>query len=138
MLFNRHFTIIVLSILFIGVVFWWQKPDTTVSAMAGGEYSSNSYIVVKNYFKKMDYRQFDLAAGMTTVNSEQETADLKKMLNDNPFLSIQKITVMNTDENTFIAEIVLGSSIDEQQTVSYQIDVISTENGWLINSIKAQ
>ncbi len=136
MLLSRHFVIMVVSVVCIGAVFWWQRPDTAVSAMAGGQYSSNSYSVVKNYFKRMDYRQFDLTEKMTAATAKEESAALQKQLEDNPFLSIQSVDIKNINNNTFLVKIYLGSAIDEKRQITYEVKVISNEEGYLITNIR--
>ena len=119
MLFNRHFFIIVFSVLFIGMIFWWQKPEAAASAMSRGEYTFNSYSLVKNYWKRLDYRQFELASEMTTLKA-----------------SIQKVSIeLTTKKNIFLAKITLGSVIDKKQENDYLVNVEQTEKGWLITSI---
>lgn len=138
MLFNRHFFIIGFSVLFIGMIFWWQSPQTTVSAMAGGEYTSSPYSIVKNYWEKMDYRQFELALEMTALPAGEDHTAIEKLLTNNPFLSIQKTNIEGTpEENTFLVKITLGSVMDQKQEVDYLVRVERAQKGWLITSLKA-
>jgi len=137
MLFNRYFFIFVFSILFLGVVFWWQSPGTAVSAMATGENKSDSYGVVKTFFQRIDYRQFDLADNLTTLAAKKDIADLEKRLRENPFLSIQRIYIeQGGAANSYIVTLSLGSSIDEKQTVQYAVQVQPTEKGMCLTSVK--
>jgi hypothetical protein len=136
MLFNRRFFIIVFSVLFIGMIFWWQKPEAAASAMSRGEYTFNSYSLVKNYWKRLDYRQFELASEMTTLKARRDHVDLEKLLTEKPLLSIQKVSIeLTTKKNIFLAKITLGSVIDKKQENDYLVNVEQTEKGWLITSI---
>lgn len=138
MLFNRHFIIIVFSISFIGMIFWWQKPDTAVSAMARAEYNSNPYSIVKNYWKRLDYRQFELALEMTEVKASRDHAKIERLLTENPLLSIQKTIIQVTpEENTFMVKTTFGSLVNEKQEINYLVRVEQTKKGWLISSIEA-
>ncbi|HHV64742.1 MAG TPA: hypothetical protein GXX46_06700 [Peptococcaceae bacterium] len=138
MLFNRHLIIFAFSVLFLGIIFWWQKPEVTVSAMARGEYISNPYSIVKNYWKRMDYRQLDLASGMTALEAQAEHATLANLFKTNPFLSIQKTTIETTPtENTFLVKLILGSVIDEKKETNYLVKVEPINGEWLITSIKS-
>jgi hypothetical protein len=105
--------------------------------MARGEYISNPYSVVKNYWKRMDYRQLDLASGMTALEAKDNHAIMAKLLTENPFLSIQKTVIENTsDENTFLVKLVLGSVIDEKQELDFVVRLEAINGEWLITSMK--
>lgn len=137
MFLNRHLVILLFSVLFIGVIFWWEEPETAVSAMARGEYTSNPYSIVKNYWKRLDYRQFDLALEMTDESARKDHAKIQQMLTENPFLSIQKTNIQVTSEkDTFLVENTLGSSIDQRKEINYVVKVEQTSGGWRISSLK--
>lgn len=137
MLFNRHLFVIVFSIFFIGVIVWWQNPSAAVSAMASGDYSSNPYSTVKNYWKRLDYRQFDLALEMIGESAKNDHAALQRQLSANPFLSIQKLEIADTPlEHTFEVKTVMGSVIDPKTESTYIVNVDHSDKGWVIASIK--
>jgi len=137
MLFNRHFFIICFSVFLIGVIFWWQKPVGAVSAMSGGEVRTNPYHTVKNYWKRLDYRQFDFAREMVAATAILEHQQLEKILQDNPLLSIQKVDINNTQDNSiFNVKITSGSVIDTQKEVLYQIGVGQSDQKFMITSIQ--
>jgi hypothetical protein len=136
MFLNRHFFVIVFSVLFIGIILWWQNPETAALAMSRGEYNSNSYNVIKNYWKRLDYRQFELASEMITQNARKDHADLENLLTQNSLLSIQKVGIeLTSKENEFLVKATLGSVIDQKQEINYLVNVEQTEKGWLITSI---
>jgi hypothetical protein len=138
MLMNRHFFVVIFSIFFIGVIFWWQKPVTAVSAMAGAGYQTDPYQIVKSYWTKMDYRQFDLSRKMVAATALAQHDQLQKELTDNPFLSIQKVVIENAPAgNACLAKVTTGSAIDPQKEVDYLMNVGKTANGTLITSIQA-
>ena len=136
MLLNRHFYFLILSVFFIGIIFSWQTPGNSVSAMVKGEQSSNPYAVVKNYWKRMDYRQFDLASELLSEKANKEHVYLEKVLTDNPFLSIQRVdceTGLNQDE--MIVTVLYGSTIDQKQQINYLFKFKYSEGRWLISSL---
>jgi len=139
MLFNRHLFIIMFSVFFIGVIFWWQKPAATVSAMAGGEYYANPYSLVNTYWKRLDYRQFNLAEDMIAGSASQEHNRLQKKLTDNPLLSIQKVEIHNTLEKNILAvKITIGSVIDKKEEINYLISAGQSDRGLIITSLVIQ
>lgn len=136
MLFNRHFFIIVFSIFLIGIIFWWQSPDTAISAMAKGEYIANPYNTVKNYWKRLDYRQFDLAFEMTSDTARADHINLVKLLTENSLLSIQKVEIeMGNEPNLFVVKTSYGSIINPKKEINYLINLEKAQEGWLITSI---
>ena len=137
MLFNRHFYFLILSVFFIGIIFWWQTPENAVSAMVKGDQSSNPYTVVGNYWKRMDYRQFDLALEMMSENAKNEHVYLEEILTANPFLSIQSV-ICDTElkQNEMIVKIIFGSAIDEKKQANYAFKLERIDGDWLISSIK--
>lgn len=137
MLFKRNTVIIMVSILFIAIIIWWQKPGTAVSAMAGGNYQNSSYGVVKNYWEKMDCRQFNIASGMIASTARSEHSLLEKQLANDPFLSVQKVEIDNGPENnTFYATVHLGSVIDQKTEAEYFFQVDSGPQGLFISSMQ--
>jgi hypothetical protein len=129
MLLNRHFFILVCSIFFIGVIVWWQNPDTAVSAMANGQSYANPKAVIEEYWEKLDYRQFDLASALTSRQAEATNNILQQMFQDNPFLSVQNVEIQNTSaQNSYFVEITTGSSIDQRKVLTYQITVEQQDN----------
>lgn len=138
MLFSRHLTIIVFSVFFIGAIIWWQEPETAVSAMARGEYNTNPYSIVKNYWQRMDHRQFELALEMTGPEARNDHLAIQEQLSANPFLSIQKINIeLTSEQNMFLVETTLGSSIDEKKRIAYLVLVEQAPGGWKITSLKS-
>ena len=137
MFLNRHFCIMLLCVLFICSIFWWQQPVNVVTAMATGGYADNPHQFVKQCFQKLDYRQFELAEKLMTEDAYIESMSLVQRLRDNPFLSMQKIDVQSAGHSTFLVIITLGSSIDPQEEVSYQVEVNQADVGLIITSVKA-
>jgi len=136
MLLNRHFFILVCSIFFIGVIVWWQNPDTAVSAMANGQSYANPNAVIEEYWEKLDYRQFDLASALISRQAEATNSILQQMFRDNPFLSVQNVEIQNTSaQNSYFVEITTGSSIDQRKVLAYQITVEQQDNGLKIVEI---
>ncbi|RJE46739.1 MULTISPECIES: hypothetical protein [unclassified Dehalobacter] len=130
MLLNRHFFILVCSIFFIGIIVWWQNPDTAVSAMANGQSYANPNAVIEEYWEKLDYRQFDLASALASGQAEATNSILQQMFRDNPFLSVQNVEIQNTSaQNSYFVEITTGSSIDQRKVLAYQITVEQQDNG---------
>ncbi len=136
MLLNRHFFIMAFSIFFIGVIFWWQNPVASVSAMAGGESYTDPYVMVKTYCKRLDYRQFDLAREMVAPTALPEHRMLEKELKETPFLSIQKVDINNAHKDKLWLKLTTGSVIDQRKEVNYVISFGQSERGLLITSIK--
>jgi hypothetical protein len=136
MFLNRHLYILLLSIAFIGIVVWSQRPANVVTAMAGGDCSHNSCDIVKQYFQRMDYRQFDSARKMLAQNAPEDVRQLEKTLADNPFLSIQKIEIQPADDGSLFVKITYGSAIDPRETVNYRVEVSQADSGLLITSLK--
>lgn len=133
---SRHFTIMALCLIFIALLFWWQQPEKAVSAMANTSYSVDAYSLVKNYFNKIDYRQFDLAADMIAPSARKESLELERTLKHNPFLSIQTIDVKRLNEEEFLVSLVLGTTRKEKRFLNYELMVSRTEEGYLITSLK--
>ncbi|RNC29734.1 MAG: hypothetical protein AWM53_00351 [Candidatus Dichloromethanomonas elyunquensis] len=137
MLMNRHFFIILFSIFFIGVIFWWQKPVTAVSAMAGADYHGDPYQMIKSYWRRMDYRQFNLTREMISDTALERHYQIQKNLTDNPLLSIRNVDIEATmEKNTLLARVTSGSVIDPKTEVSYLMHVGESPQGFLITSIK--
>lgn len=138
MLFNRHFIIMSLSIFLIGVIFWWQNPSVTITAMSQSDYSWNSYTAVKSYWKRMDNRQYDLARALVTEEAIDGHNAIQDKLKESPLLSIQKVEIENTQEaDTYICNVRLGSVIDDREEGTYLINVQTSDKGWFITSLKA-
>lgn len=137
MLYSRNLIFIILSLMFIGAIVWWQNPQTAISAMAHGNYSPNSYSTVKNYFKYMDLRQFDLAQDLIADEARNEHKEIEAKLSGNPFLSIQKVQINNIpeEENLFYVQVFYGSVVEGKQVINYRIKVGSTEKGRVITSM---
>ncbi|NLM21100.1 MAG: hypothetical protein GX207_05055 [Peptococcaceae bacterium] len=138
MFLNRHFCIMVLCVVFICSIFWWQQPVNVVTAMATGGYADSPQQFVKECFQKLDYRQFELAKKLMTEDAYIESLSLVQRLRDNPFLSMQKIVVQSVDHSNFLVTITLGSSIDPQEEVNYEVEVNQADIGLIITSIKAR
>ncbi|NLI93646.1 MAG: hypothetical protein GX434_16075 [Peptococcaceae bacterium] len=137
MLMNRHFFMILFSIFFIGIIFWWQKPVAAVSAMAGMNDYADPYQVVKNYWTKMDYRQFDLTREMVTDSALEQHYKIQKVLMDHPLLSIRNVEIEATmQNNTLLARVTSGSVIDQKNEASYLMSVGKSSQGFRITSIK--
>jgi len=133
---NRHFYFLILSVFFIGIIFWWQTPESSISAMVEGKQNSHPLAVVKDYWKRMDYRQFDLASTLVTETAKKEHAYLEKVLTENPFLSIQRITCeAGSNQNEVPVKILFGSAIDEGKQINYLFELELREGRWLITSI---
>lgn len=136
MLYSRNLFFIIISMLFIGAIVWWQNPQTAVSAMANSNYSQNSYSTVKNYFKYLDLRQFDMAQGLIADNITSEHMDIESELSNNPFLSIQKVQIDQiSEENSFNVRVFYGSVVEGKKVINYRINVDFTERGWVITSL---
>jgi len=130
MLLNRHFFILVCSVFFIGVIVWWQNPNTAVSAIANGQSYANPKAVIEDYWEKLDYRQFDLASALASGQAEATNSILQQMFQDNPFLSVQNVEIQNTSaQNSYLVEITTGSSIDQRKVLTYQIIVEQQDDG---------
>ncbi|UWG95619.1 hypothetical protein LPY66_11900 [Dehalobacter sp. DCM] len=137
MLFNRHFITFVFCILFVGIIVWWQKPDIAVMAMANGDDTVYSDAVIKNYWERLDYRQINLAEAITADTAIETHQALAAMFEQNPFLSVQDCDVDKTGlPDTYIVTVKLGSSIDEKQTLSFQMQTMMFNNQWIITSIE--
>lgn len=137
MLFNRHLVIIMFSVLFIGVVFWWQNPSVAITAMSKSDYAWNSYTAVKNYWKRIDDRQFDLAKGLVAQQAIEEHNAIQNRLKENPLLRIQKVEIESALEaHTYSCKVTIGSIIDSRQEHTYLTNVDKSDKGWVITSIK--
>ncbi|KUO67008.1 MAG: hypothetical protein APF84_17605 [Gracilibacter sp. BRH_c7a] len=138
MLFNRHLIIMSLSILLIGVIFWWQNPTVAITAMSQSDYAWNSYTAVKSYWKRMDNRQFDLAKSLVTEEAIEDHNIIQNKLNESQLLSIQRIEIKYAQEtDTYLCDVTLGSVIDDREEGTYLVNVHPSDNGWSITSIKA-
>lgn len=136
MLFNRHFIILICSILFIGVIVWWQRPDTTVLAMANGDDAVYQDTIIKNYWERLDYRQINLAEAMTTVTAKGEHGTLAAMFEENPFLSVQNYQIQSTAiPNTYVVIVSLGSAIDQRQELNFHMQIEEFNGRWMITGI---
>lgn len=134
---NRHFFILTFCVVFIGILFWWQTPAATVTAMAKGESIAKPYNIVKNYWNKLDYRQFHLAEELTAKGAQGDHASMEKIFTENPLLSLQKIDIELTPEhNTFLVKTSYGSLITHKQECNYAVKVDLIEGKYLISSIK--
>ena len=137
MLFNRHLFIITFSVFFIGVIFWWQNPNIAVTAMTKGDFAWNSYTAVKSYWTRLDNRQFDLARALISEDAVEAHTVIEERLDENPFLSIQRLQILNTSEaDRYVCKVTMGSAIDEKEEQAYYIDVQASEKGWIISSIQ--
>ena len=137
MLFNRHLFIITFSIFFIGVIFWWQNPNIAVTAMTKSDFAWNSYTAVKSYWTRLDNRQFDLARALISEDAVEAHNGIEGRLDENPFLSIQKLEILKTSEaHKYICVVTTGSVIEAKEEKTYYIDVQASEKGWIISSIQ--
>lgn len=136
MLFNRHLIILVFSVFFIGVIVWWQKPDTAVFAMANGDDAVHADTIIKNYWERLDYRQMNLADAMTAETALGEHETLAKMFEENPFLSVQDYQIEKTAmPSVYVVTVSLGSAIDKRQEHTYQMQIEKWNNKWMITGI---
>ena len=137
MLFNRHLVIMAFSILFIGVIFWWQNPTVAITAMSKSDYAWSSYAAVKSYWKRVEDKQFDLAKGLVGEGAVNEHYDIEERLSENPLVSIQRVMIESTnDAHTYISKVNIGSVIDNREERTYLVNVEASEKGWIITSLK--
>ena len=137
-MFNRHFIILFFCVVFIGTIVWWQKPDSAIVAITQGKCISSPQTTIETFYKRMDTRQFDLAKELIAMEgNNNEVESLIRLLDNNPYISIQNINIKNTNlPNKFIIDLTLNSIISSKSQLVYETQVDQINNEWYIISLK--
>lgn len=141
MLYSRHVWTLGIAILCLFGLILWESPQAVWSTLVDPQYSSSPRTSVQKYWDLLDSRQLDLARELLVEDGEGslpvEFGSWKKSLQDDPFLVIQRVEFLETDDpQNLVVRVTWNTLADVADQAIYSFQVISTEQGWRIRQIR--
>lgn len=118
-------------IAFLGMMAW-ESPQVVWTTLADPGYNDSARATVQHFWNLMDARQLDLARNLFTENSDQALTEFRNWqehLTTDPFLSVQRLEFVSTDDPLKIVTRVYWNSLNP---VTFHFALQKTNESWRI------